>query len=169
MKGETTRQRDAQLQQELDHLFRMEQDVGAKMEATMARLEAEQNTISSAEFEVAKKELNASAAFTREHFQELRADIERRSNRGPAVGRRAELRHALEDLDHAERRLEAGFERQKARVLSMEPGPLPPAEFEAGIARMMVDLDAAGVQARAHFAEMRAEIERELKDGADPE
>ena len=57
------------------------------------------------------------------------------------------------------------MERRKAELDSLEPGPRPAEEFEAAIARLMADLDAAVAETRAHLATLRADLERQAKDG----
>ena len=82
----------------------------------------------------------------------------------PAEEPRAKLRDTLDELERAQQELEAEVERRKAELDSLAPGPRPPEEFEAAVARMIADMDEAVAETRAHLATLRADLERQAKD-----
>ena len=82
----------------------------------------------------------------------------------PAEDPRAKLQDTLEELARAQQELEAEVERRKAELASLAPGPRPAEEFEAAVARMMADMDAAVAETRAQLATLRADLERQAKD-----
>ena len=169
MAGESGVDHHAELRRHLEELTGAERELDAQIESALSRLDAAAaEGVSEAEAEAVRAELDAAAASTRAHFQGLRADLERRLGREPPKGRREELQQALEDLELTAQRLEAGAERRRAELASLATGHGPLQEDEAGFAQMTSDLDAGMAQARAQFAAMRAEIERELKDGPPP-
>ncbi len=169
MAGEPDEDFHAGLQQHLEELVRAEREADAEFKRVLSSLDATgARGFSEAEAEAVKADLIASAASTRAHLQGLRADIERRLGRDPPKGRREQMQQMLEDMDLAQQRLEKEAERRRAQLASMGASLGPLQEYEAALAQMVSDLDAAVADGRAHLAGARAEILRGLDEGTAP-